>query len=175
MEKYQARPQDYRGTWMRSTTETRFARWLESRDYRWVYEPETFVDRSSGTQYTPDFYVPDLDAFFEVKGTPQWETEPAVDRLIERQYKTFAAVCPIQTGRCEGVDFGVFLLYSPICPCVPAFKASGKEAIFQWVWTVRPEINVLKLPYPHSGWRFVVGPGCPWLLKLNAPCPCADL
>lgn len=54
-------------TWMRSTYEARLATFLTSQNVEWTYEPKWF-DVGNGRAYLPDFYVPSLDAYIEVKG-----------------------------------------------------------------------------------------------------------
>jgi len=54
------------GVKMRSSWERRFAQAMDSRGIEWVYEPQRF-DLGEVT-YLPDFYVPELGAYVEVKG-----------------------------------------------------------------------------------------------------------
>jgi hypothetical protein len=54
-------------TWMRSTYEARFARALDARGIAWCYEPKWF-SVAEGRAYLPDFYVPSLDVYVEIKG-----------------------------------------------------------------------------------------------------------
>lgn len=51
----------------RSRLEARTALMLKAMGVRYVYEEEGFVF-PDGTKYLPDFYLPDQDAFLEVKG-----------------------------------------------------------------------------------------------------------
>jgi hypothetical protein len=55
-----------RRIWMRSTFEIRAARALDQRGIAWEYEPRRFElqDRT----YTPDFYLPDMGVWYEIKG-----------------------------------------------------------------------------------------------------------
>ncbi len=61
----------------RSTWEAAFARYLDSRGLDWAYEAHTWV-LSNGTAYTPDFWVPALKTYFEVKG---WMRERSENKL----------------------------------------------------------------------------------------------
>lgn len=54
----------YKGAWMRSLFEVRFAKQLDARGITWEYEPE----RLKGGGYLVDFYLPDLKCWVEVKG-----------------------------------------------------------------------------------------------------------
>ncbi|MEV6313391.1 hypothetical protein AB0M10_32980 [Streptomyces sp. NPDC051840] len=60
-------PTPYDGTTFRSRLEADWARTLNLNNIRWEYEPETFT-LPSGTTYIPDFRLPDLGTWIEVKG-----------------------------------------------------------------------------------------------------------
>lgn len=51
---------------MRSTWEVKYAYYLDSVGYSWLYEPEWF--ETSVGFYLPDFFLPDLKQYHEVKG-----------------------------------------------------------------------------------------------------------
>lgn len=74
---------------MRSKSETLFALHLDSLGVVWSYEPQRF-DLGWST-YTPDFYLPDLDLWIEVKG--QW-TETSLRKFSEFQqtHRAFAVL-----------------------------------------------------------------------------------
>jgi len=64
----------YRGTWMRISWEVAYARYCTTSKIKYRYEYKTFqvtytLDNKivDGT-YTPDFYLPDLNKFIEIKG-----------------------------------------------------------------------------------------------------------
>lgn len=69
----------YGGYEMRSHSETRWAAIMDVMGVSWVYEPRTVITRHGG--YMPDFFLPAVGAFVEVKGpTPsQVEREKALD------------------------------------------------------------------------------------------------
>lgn len=56
----------YRGYFFRSRLEARWAVFFDKLGIEWQYEPEGFELGSAG-RYLPDFYVPDLGAWVEVK------------------------------------------------------------------------------------------------------------
>lgn len=60
-------PQTYRGVRFRSTLEADWAATLDSVCIAWSYEPEA-VKLPSGEFYRPDFWLPELQTWFEVKG-----------------------------------------------------------------------------------------------------------
>lgn len=64
------RREDLGGIFFRSQWEANVARYLNWLGLRWEYETKTFEFpiRHGITRYTPDFWVPDLNEFWEVKG-----------------------------------------------------------------------------------------------------------
>jgi hypothetical protein len=66
----------YAGCRFRSRLEARWAVFFDALDIEWQYELEGF-DLPSG-RYLPDFYLPSLETWFEVKGQPvTWEHQSA--------------------------------------------------------------------------------------------------
>ena len=65
---------EYQGVKFRSRTEARWAKVFNSLNIKWLYEPEGF-DLPEVGRYVPDFFLPDLDAWFEVKGLDPTEDE----------------------------------------------------------------------------------------------------
>jgi hypothetical protein len=59
-------PTKYRGVTYRSRAEARWAVVFDQVGWTYWYEPETF--RLPCGNYLPDFYLPQVNAFFEVKG-----------------------------------------------------------------------------------------------------------
>ena len=57
----------YNGHRFRSRLEAKWAVFFDAAGIRYQYEPEGFV-LSNGTYYLPDFYLPDLKLWVEVKG-----------------------------------------------------------------------------------------------------------
>ena len=65
----------YNGLRFRSRLEARWAVFFDSAGIRYEYEPEGF-ELEDGTRYLPDFYLPDLDVYAEVKAdTPDSEKD----------------------------------------------------------------------------------------------------
>lgn len=56
----------YNGYRFRSRLEARWAVFFDAAGIKYIYEPEGF--EHEGVMYLPDFYLPDLDAYAEVKG-----------------------------------------------------------------------------------------------------------
>ena len=56
----------YKGIWMRSSWEIKIAEWLDKQNWKWLYEPKRFELKNK--TYCPDFYLPDLNVWWEIKG-----------------------------------------------------------------------------------------------------------
>lgn len=74
----EAKPTNYNGTLFRSVLEATWAANLDHLGIRWDYEPEMFT-LPSGTRYLPDFRLPELGIWLEVKGTGVPRVEKAVE------------------------------------------------------------------------------------------------
>jgi hypothetical protein len=57
----------YKKIEFKSKLESRFARFLDRLNIQWEYEPTLFL-LQDGTYYKPDFYLPELKTWVEVKG-----------------------------------------------------------------------------------------------------------
>lgn len=71
----QAIETSYAGHRFRSRLEARWAVLWDTLDIRWEYEPQGF--RFDGYAYLPDFYLPQLELWVEVKGS-----EDALDKTL---------------------------------------------------------------------------------------------
>ena len=74
----EALPTWYGGTTFRSKLEADWAATLDTLSLTWEYEPET-ITLPSGTTYIPDFWLPELGTWIEVKGTGVPRVEKAVE------------------------------------------------------------------------------------------------
>lgn len=70
----------YAGCRFRSRLEARWARFFDFIGVRWEYEKEGFDLGESGA-YLPDFWLPDLGIWYEIKGVLHW-----VDRTHEFKF-----------------------------------------------------------------------------------------
>lgn len=75
---WKAVPQTYAGVRFRSTLEADWAATLDHAGLTWSYEPEA-VQLPSGTLYRPDFWLPQLECWMEVKGPGV----PGMEKTIE--------------------------------------------------------------------------------------------
>jgi hypothetical protein len=75
---------DLDNRYFRSTNEANFARYLQFHRVIWAYEPKTFWFPGAHTGprcYTPDFYLPALEVWCEVKGWMDTRSQAKLDRL----------------------------------------------------------------------------------------------
>lgn len=114
-------PTSYAGHVFRSRLEARFAVLFDVMGIRWEYEPDGF-ELPHGL-YVPDFWLPDLRTWFEVK--PDWDDA----------YEAFA----ITADLCRATERQVVL--------VPGLDAKGWGVPFFHVW--RPP--VAPRPRPDDG------------------------
>jgi len=87
----------YNGYHFRSRLEARWAVFLDCLDLGWRYELEGYV--VGGEPYLPDFYLPTLDVFLEIK-----PTAPRFDSREDRVARALAVAS----------DKPVYLLYGPL-------------------------------------------------------------
>ena len=83
-----------------------FARWLDEQELTWAYEPCTFL-LSTGTRYTPDFWVQEWNTYVELKASHRSaaKTQQAVvddhavlllqGRTLKEFYAWMAALPPV--------------------------------------------------------------------------------
>ena len=80
-------PTKYKGIQMRSKLEARYAKSLDKRKIKWTYEPEKFWLEELGCYYIPDFYLPETNAWTEVKGWEQGLDKVAAFRKLGNSIK----------------------------------------------------------------------------------------
>lgn len=109
----EALPTVYRDTEFRSLLEACWAATLDSFGIEWEYEPKTF-DLPSGTRYLPDFHLPEIGTWLEVKG-------PGIPR-IEKAYelgKMLACDCAELSCMCEWPGGEMVIIGHPPMPIDP--------------------------------------------------------
>lgn len=80
---------EYKNMKLRSSWELAFAQYLDSNNYSWRYEPEAF--ETSYGFYTPDFWVDELNCYFEVKGYFRDEIAKGKFEEFSKTYNTVLA------------------------------------------------------------------------------------
>lgn len=109
----EALPTWYGGTTFRSALEASWAATLDTLDIRWEYEPET-VTLPSGATYIPDFKLPDIGAWLEVKGTGV----PRVEKAVEFG-KSLACACAVNACTCDWPGGELVIIGHPPRPYDP--------------------------------------------------------
>lgn len=106
----EALPTVYRGTTFRSALEASWAATLDSLGLTWEYEPET-VTLPSGTRYIPDFRLPHIGAWLEVKG----DGVPRVEKAMEFG-QSLRCDCPPRQCSCRWIGGELVLIGHPPRP-----------------------------------------------------------
>ncbi|MFE6127499.1 hypothetical protein ACFQ6Q_04365 [Streptomyces sp. NPDC056437] len=109
-------PTVYRSTAFRSALEASWAATLDSLGIVWEYEPET-VTLPSGVRYLPDFRLPEIGAWLEVKG----DGVPRVEKAIEFG-KSLACDCPRFGCTCRWAGGELVLIGHPPQPFRPDYS-----------------------------------------------------
>lgn len=81
----------YRKCLFRSRLEARWAVFFDSLRLPWEYEKEGFK-LSDGSWYLPDFWLPTLECFFEVKGQAPTEAERRSAALLSRDARKLVVI-----------------------------------------------------------------------------------
>lgn len=128
----EAVPTEYAGITFRSRLEADWAATLDASNIKWAYEPET-ITLPSGTVYIPDFWLPELGTWIEVKG-------PGIPRVEKTAELAQARAC-----HCEGDCACQWPGGELVILGRTSLKASGLET------GRRP-------PYGYANWETPYGP-----------------
>ena len=79
-------PTTYKGINMRSKMEARTAYILDQLELDWKYEPKSFMLKN-GMSYIPDFYIPELDTWVEVKGVMEEKDKKQIEQFNEEEHE----------------------------------------------------------------------------------------
>lgn len=93
-------PTTYRGIEFRSRLEAEWARNLTALGIRWEYEVEGYV-LADGTRYLPDFWLPDITTWLEVKGPDVPGLDKTTKFAVEAAH---ASGCTMQDCGCDVWD-----------------------------------------------------------------------
>jgi len=80
---YHGKGKKYKGIFMRSTWERKFAFFLDCSGIKWEYESKRFYFEDC--TYCPDFYIPKWDLYIEIKGWWRPNTRKRFD-LFKKNY-----------------------------------------------------------------------------------------
>jgi hypothetical protein len=118
----EALPTVYRGTTFRSALEASWAATLDALNIGWEYEPET-VTLPSGSRYIPDFRLPQIGTWLEVKG----RGVPRIEKAYEFS-KSLACTCPLLRCECRWPGGELVLIGHPPL----SFNPYADEAFDHW-------------------------------------------
>ena len=105
----------YNGYRFRSRLEARWAVFMDSLGVRYEYEPQGFD--LGGTCYLPDFWLPDLESWLEIKGpeierySPEWDKAILLCDATEQDVFMFSGQFPTTAGNLMGLRFSVWTRY----------------------------------------------------------------
>ena len=117
-------PTEYHGTNFKSRIEAEVAQLLDRMKIKWNYEPKSFL-LNNGKHYWPDFYLPDLKTWVEVKGTRQAaDDNMETFKMFVFEKKTEMVVL--------GYDFSLWLSHVPAqwVVCAKNEKNLSEEGLY---------------------------------------------
>lgn len=107
----------YNGYRFRSRLEARWAVFFDEMGIKYEYEPEGF-ELSDGTRYLPDFYLPNLNYYVEVKGRNDHIKEDVLKcaKFVKQKKTALAILTNIPYGKkSQGVFWFPIMLYIAGC------------------------------------------------------------
>lgn len=120
MEEIKAIETEYNGYRFRSRLEARWAVFFDNAGIKYEYEPEGF-ELEDGTMYLPDFYLPDLKVYAEVKGDPETgedEIENKAVRFVGNgESNIHRLVILSNVPPTKGINCHCVIEYVPSCNC----------------------------------------------------------
>lgn len=150
-------PTTYNGVTFRSRLEARWAIFFDLLGVAWEYEPEGYTDGT--TMYLPDFWIPEIDGFWEVKPTPEYD-QAKIEMLVtvtkKRCLISFGAPTADYDDRIHEVMWQ------------DAYDTGGwkQDADVGWdnfrMWCACPHCGKLGVEYSGYGGR-ICWTGCPQL------------
>lgn len=118
----------WNGVRFRSRLEARWAIFMDSLGVKYVYEPEGY--NLDGTLYLPDFLVPHLGCYLEIKPLFPTESERRKAALL-----------------CEGLKSNVYIFYEH--PCNPWDDSSASESAMAFLH-IAPGVDGFGDLYPET-------------------------
>lgn len=154
-------PTLYKGIEFRSQLEAKVALFFDECGIKYQYEPDNFTDGEHG--YRPDFYLPDVDAYAEVKGKrPGYENEilKAIS-FVGDEIKALVLISEIPDMERRG------------WPHFPVIYNGGVLGIQTGWWFFQdgcdPHISAAGYPrpliFPHANKVESIDPVSDWILK----------
>lgn len=136
----------------RSRAEARWAVFFDHVNMKWLYEPEGI--EIDGTNYLPDFWLPESKTFFEVKGIMDDDSLEKINKLVDAGFLVAVGYPNGEFQACSDFD-GTFALEgksdswfcrcykcgkmyflgtsgSWACPCCGAYDGDGHFTALAW-------------------------------------------
>jgi hypothetical protein len=88
-------PTIYKGIKMRSALETKVAFFLDALNIKWKYEPMNFLLKS-GINYKPDFFLPELKIWIEVKGVIEPHQKDIYSDFVKERNQELLVISSIE-------------------------------------------------------------------------------
>jgi len=137
--------------YVRSSWEADFARILNLHNIKYEYEPKTFeLLRANGgmVNYTPDFYVPSQNTFYEIKG---WMHDLDAEKieLFKQQYPKFNFVLISATKFAEfALHYKKLVAWE--CPQIPVKQSFGFMKVKEVKYAGREQTYDIKMKSPGN-------------------------
>jgi hypothetical protein len=154
------------GLSFRSRLEARWALILRYLGIRFQYEAEGYD--LSGRYYLPDFYLPDIDCFFEVKGKEPNYEEQMLAYLLSRDSGKFVHIAsgsiPLASPSMWGVDG--FMLYAfnyKMNPLLETKDIGTRRLYLNDIYSLNECPHCCKVAF------------CKYGIVSNLPCKCSKL
>lgn len=110
---------EYNGYKFRSRLEARWAVFFDEMGIKYLYEPEGI--EVNGLRYLPDFYLPESNQFFEVKGIMSTKDESKIKALISSGYSVSVGNPDMTFNACNNWHENIYSLAresdSWLCKC----------------------------------------------------------
>ncbi|OGZ69776.1 MAG: hypothetical protein A3F47_01955 [Candidatus Staskawiczbacteria bacterium RIFCSPHIGHO2_12_FULL_38_11] len=137
--------------YVRSSWEADFARILNLHNIKYEYEPKTFaLTRSNGNimNYTPDFYVPHQNTFYEIKG---WMHDLDAEKieLFKEQYPQYDFVLISATKFAEfALQYKKLIQWE--CPRIPTKQSFGFIKVKEIKYAGKEQTYDIKMKSPGN-------------------------
>jgi hypothetical protein len=128
---------EYCGYRFRSRLEARWAVFLDALGLEWEYEKEGYR-LSNGVPYLPDFWLPEMECWLEIKGN-----EPTAEERVKALLLAEGTGCPVF------VFVGLPSVSDPGKPT--GFVAQEQEWVEGWVWRQCDRCGSVALAHGKEG------------------------
>lgn len=138
-------PTKYKGYLFRSRLEARWAVFFDALDIKWEYEKEGF-EFEDGTKYLPDFWLPELNCWIEIKGEePPLNQQGKYEKLCEATKKNVHVIF----GSIDISPFNCNIItheFDKDCNCATYFMETLVDLLYKKLWincSIKVKDNIL--------------------------------